>query len=139
MSWYGVAIGYDAHLSAESMNFGEVSKGNSIYRIVNLVNNSDLAISFQFLFDQRNAFSYSITEGVVAERESIQVTITFTTLDTAWYYERIFCLIRNHKLLYLGLMGTWYDEDDKPLSLMQRHVYGFRDKKSCESITIWRR
>ena len=41
MSWYGVGIGYDVHLSAKSMNFEEVSKGNSIYRIVNVVKDSD--------------------------------------------------------------------------------------------------
>ena len=128
VSWYGVGIGYDVHLSAKSMNFGEVSKGNSTNRIVNVVNDSDLATSFQFLVDHRNVFSYSITEGVVAARGSIRVIITFTPQDTIWYYERIFCLIRNHKLLYLDLMGTWYDEDVKPLPLMQLHVDGFRDK-----------
>jgi Abnormal spindle-like microcephaly-assoc'd, ASPM-SPD-2-Hydin len=83
------------------MNFGEVSKGNSTSRIVNVVNDSDLATSFQFLVDRRNVFSYSITEGVVSARGSVRVIITFTPPEVssdsslklnnfASYYERVF-------------------------------------------------
>ena len=100
------------------MNFGEVSKGNSTNRIINVVSDSDLATSFQFLVDHRNVFSFSNMEGVVKARGSIRVIITFTPLDTVWYDERIFCLIRNRKLLYLDLIGTWNYEDVKPQPLM---------------------
>ena len=126
VSWCGIVN--DVHLSAKSINFWEVSKGNSTNRIVNVVSDSDLATSFQLLVDHRNVFSFSNTEGVVKARGSIRVIITFTPLDTVWYYERIFCLIRNCKLLYLDLIDTWYDKDVKPLPLMQCHVDGLRDK-----------
>jgi hypothetical protein len=128
ISCYGVGIGYDVHLSAKSMNFGEVSLGNSLNRLVNVVNNSDLEASFQFLVDQKNLFSFSISEGVVPARSSVRVIITYTPLDTINYYERVFCLIRNHKLLYMDLIGTCYDDNIKPLPLMQRHVEVFRYK-----------
>ena len=128
ISCFGVGIGYDVHLSAKSMNFGEVSLNNTTNRLVNVVNNSDLATSFQFLVDQKNIFSFSISEGVVPARSSVRVIITFIPLDTVNYYERVFCLIRNHKLLYLDLIGTCYDANIKPLPLMQRHVEIFRYK-----------
>lgn len=121
-------MGYDVHLSAKNMNFGEVTLGNSTNRLVNVVNNSDLATSFQFLVDQKNLFSFSISEGVVPAKSSVRVIISFTPVDTLNYYERVFCLIRNHKLLYLDLIGTCSDEDIKPLPLMQRHVEIFRYK-----------
>lgn len=128
ISCFGIGIGYDVHLSAKSMNFGEVSLKNTTNRLVNVVNNSDLATSFQFLVDKKNLFSFSITEGVVPARGSVRVIITFTPQDTVNYYERVFCLIRNHKLLYLDLIGTCYDGAIKPLPLMQRHVEIFRYK-----------
>lgn len=106
ISCFGVGIGYDVHLSAKTMNFGEVSLGNTTNRLVNVVNDSDLATSFQFLVDKVNLFSFSITEGVVPARGSVRVIITFSPVDTISYYERVFCLIRNHKLLYLDLIGT---------------------------------
>jgi hypothetical protein len=51
LSCFGVGIGYDVHLSAKSMNFGEVSLGNTTNRLVNVTNNSELPTSFQFLVD----------------------------------------------------------------------------------------
>jgi hypothetical protein len=128
ISCFGVGIGYDVHLSAKSMNFGEVSLSNTTNRLVNVVNNSDLATSFQFLVDKNNLFSFSATEGLVPARGSVRVIITFNPLNTSNFYERVFCLIRNHKLLYLDLIGTCYDEKAKPLPLMQRHVEVFRYK-----------
>lgn len=128
VSSLGTGVGYDVHLSAKSMNFGEVSLGNSTNRIVNVVNNSDLATSFSFVVDHKNVFSYSITEGVVAAKASTRVIITFTPKDTVNYYERVFCLIRNHKILHLDLIGTCYDDTTKPLPLLQRHVDAFREK-----------
>lgn len=128
ISCFGIGIGYDVHLSAKSMNFGEVSLGNTTNRLVNVVNNSDLATSFQFLVDRKNLFSFSVTEGVVPARGSVRVIITFDPQDTVNYYERVFCLIRNHKLLFLDLIGTCYDGGVKPLPLMQRHVEIFRYK-----------
>jgi len=106
ISCFGVGIGYDVHLSAKSMNFGETSFGNKITRLINVVNNSDLATSFQFLVDRNNLFSFSIVEGIVPARGSVRVIISFNPQDAGNYYERVFCLIRNHKLLYLDLIGT---------------------------------
>jgi hypothetical protein len=128
ISCFGLGIGYDVHLSAKSMNFGEVSLGNTTNRLVNVVNNSDLATSFQFLVDKTNLFAFSISEGVVSARGSVRVIITFNPQETVNYHERVFCLIRNHKLLHLDLIGTWYSENTKPLPLMQRHVDMFRYK-----------
>lgn len=106
ISCFGVGIGYDVHLSAKNMNFGEVSQGNTTNRLVNVVNNSDLATSFQFLVDKKNMFSFSVSEGVVPARGSIRVIITFDPQTVGNYYERVFCLIRNHKLLFIDLIGT---------------------------------
>jgi hypothetical protein len=90
VSAFGVGTGYDVHLSAKSMNFGETSFGNNITRLINVVNNSDLATSFQFLVDSKNLFSFSVTEGVVKARNSVRVIISFNPLATGNYYERVF-------------------------------------------------
>jgi hypothetical protein len=44
------------------------------------------------------------------------------------YYERIFCIVRNHSILYVDLIGTCYDILTKPIPLMQRHVDIYRHK-----------
>jgi hypothetical protein len=77
---------------------------------------------------ENNMFAFSITQGVVPARASVRVIITFNPTETTYYYERVFWLVRNHKLLYLDLIGTWYDILTKPLPLMQKHVEIFRYK-----------
>ena len=78
--------------------------------------------------DRKNLFSFSKLEGTVAAHSSQRIIITFLPLETVNYYERIFCIVKNHKILYLDLIGTSYDILSKPLPLMQRHVDIFRHK-----------
>ena len=44
------------------------------------------------------------------------------------YYERVFCVVRNHVCLYVDLIGTCFDILEKPMPLMQRHIDIFRHK-----------
>jgi len=44
------------------------------------------------------------------------------------YYERVYCLIRNHCLLYVDLLGTCYDLLIRPIPLLQQHVDTFRKR-----------
>ena len=54
--------------------------------------------------------------------------MTFTPNATANFYERVFCLVRQHSVLYVDLIGACYDILTKPIPLMQRHVDIFRHK-----------
>ena len=47
---------------------------------------------------------------------------------TTNYYERVFCVVRNHQVLYVDLLGTCFDVLTKPMPLMQRHVDIYRHK-----------
>lgn len=40
----------------------------------------------------------------------------------------MFCVVRNHQVLYVDLIGTCYDVLTKPMPLMQRHVDIYRHK-----------
>lgn len=40
----------------------------------------------------------------------------------------MFCVVRNHQILYVDLVGTCYDVLNKPMPLMQRHVDIYRHK-----------
>lgn len=96
--------------------------------MLNVVNSSDLPTSFQFITDKSNLFSFSMTEGVVKPNSSQRIIITFSPQRTGNFYERIFCLVKNHKVLYVDLMGTSYDVLTKPVPLGQRHVDTYRHK-----------
>lgn len=124
----GYATGFNVGLSNKSIHFGEVQIGSNTNRLLNIINDSDLPTSFQFVNDSKNVFSFSKTEGTVNARASTRIIITFNPQQTVNYYERVFCIVRNHSVLYVDLLGTCYDILTKPVPLMQRHVDIYRHK-----------
>jgi hypothetical protein len=40
----------------------------------------------------------------------------------------VFCVVRNHQVLYVDLIGTCYDVLTKPMPLLQKHIDVFRHK-----------
>lgn len=124
----GQAQGYDVTLSASSIHFGEVQHLSNTNRLLTVHNNSDLPISFQFQTDRFNVFGFTMTEGVVKAHSFVRVKINFTPTVCGNYYERVYCIVRNHKVLYVDLIGTCFDILTKPVPLQQRHVDAFRTR-----------
>jgi len=69
-----------------------------------------------------------MTEGIVKPHASQRIIITFSPQRTGNYYERIFCLVKNHKVLYVDLLGTCFDVLTKPVPLSQHHIDTYRHK-----------
>ena len=114
----GNAVGFDVNLSAKSINFGEVSIGKRNTRLLNIENHSPLPTKFQFYVDSNNMFSFDRTCGVVPANSSERIIINFAPSRTQIYYERAYCIIKNHSVLYVDLMGTCSDILTKPMPIM---------------------
>ena len=56
-------------------------------------------------------------------------------MHTICYYERIYCLVRNHSLLYVDLIGTCYDLLIQPIPLLQKHIDAFRGRVILGKLT----
>ncbi len=97
----GQALGAEVTLSAKSVQFGEVTLGNTTSRVLYLHNDSSQSATFQFANDKKNAFSFSKREGTIKPRSDFRIVITFTPTDTINFYERVFCIVRNHLILVL--------------------------------------
>ena len=123
-----VALGFDVELSAKTLHFGEVQIETETNRILNVVNNSDLPTSFQLNTDSNNMFSFSQNVGTVKPHSSTRIVVNFCPKRTGNYYERVFCIVKNHKVLFVVLIGTCFDILTKPVPLMQRHIDIFRHK-----------
>jgi Abnormal spindle-like microcephaly-assoc'd, ASPM-SPD-2-Hydin len=77
-SCLGVASGFNVGLSNKTIHFGEVQIGSNTNRLLNIVNESDLPTSFQFITDNKNVFSFSKAEGTANGKSSTRIIITFT-------------------------------------------------------------
>lgn len=65
---------------------------------------------------------------MIKPHSQARIIIEFYPRATANYYERVFCVVRNHYVLYVDLVGTCYDVLTKPMPLMQRHIDIYRHK-----------
>jgi hypothetical protein len=124
----GSATGYDVQLSTKSIDFGEIQLGTTTSRVLTVHNMSDLPIPFQFFNDKKNVFSLSATEGVVKGKSTFRIIVTFNPPNTMNYYERIYCLVSNHGVLYVDLIGCCYDLLIRPKPIKQRNVDVFRKR-----------
>ena len=100
--------------------------GKEVSRVLTVNNDSDLPTKYEFYSEHGNIFSFSKNKGVVNGNSSSRIIVTFIPKNTMCYYERVFCIVRNHSLLYVDFIGLCYDLLIKPLSITQKHVDSFR-------------
>lgn len=127
-SCFGQALGLDVSLSAKSVQFGEVTLGKTTSRVIYVHNASSQSATFQFVNDQKNVFSFSKREGMIKPRSDFRIVITFCPTETINFYERVFCVVKNHLVLFVDLVGTCYDLLHRPYPLYQRHVNMYRHR-----------
>lgn len=101
---------------------------NTCTKVVTLTNNSELNTDYEFFTDANNIFLFNETKGTIARNTYIKIIIEFRPRNTVTYYERVYCLVRNHLLLYVDLIGTCYDLLIRPLPLVQQHIDTFRKR-----------
>ena len=73
-------------------------------------------------------FSFSQNVYTIKPHSAQRIVVNFSPKRTGNYYERVFCVVRNHKVLYVDLMGSCFDILTKPLPIMQRHIDVYRHK-----------
>jgi hypothetical protein len=128
LSCCGEAKEHEVRLSNKSIHFGEVQLKSATNRLLTITNESDQTVAFQFFVDQANIFGFSKVQGTVKAKSFERVIIEFFPQKTTNYYERVFCVVRNHLVLTVDLIGTGYDVLTKPMPVLQHHIDLFREK-----------
>ena len=124
----GVGTGYVVFLSTQSINFGETRLGAEKSHLLTIHNESETQTKYEFFNDDGNVFEMTNRKGVVPAKSNSRIIVKFRPRGTIPYYERIYCIVRHHSILYLDLMGTCYDLLIKPLPILQIHVDQFRKR-----------
>ncbi len=102
--------------------------GKSTNRIIHLHSDSKTPALFRFVNDRKNVFSFSKTVGSVPPESKTRVEISFSPTETMNYYERVFCVVKNHLVLYVDCIGTCYDILHKPMLPTPRHIDLYRPR-----------
>ena len=96
-------------VGAKNINFKSVPLGKQITKLFRVYNDSDLPTEFQIYHDNSGAFIFDITEGIIPAKSNARINVTFRPYETIIYYQRVFCLIRNHSLFPIDLFGSCHD------------------------------
>ena len=116
-------------VGAKSVNFKSVALGNQIKKLFRVYNDSDLPTEFQIYHDNSGAFFFDVTEGIIPAKSNARVNVTFRPYETMIYYQRIFCIIRNHSLFPIDLFGSCHDLLIKTPLLDMKQIEFFRLKE----------
>ena len=116
-------------VGAKSINFKSIPLGNQIKKLFRVYNDSDLPTEFQIYHDNSGAFIFDVTEGVIPAKSNSRVNVTFRPYETMIYYQRVFCLIRNHSLFPIDLFGSCHDLLIKTPLLDMKQIEYFRLKE----------
>ena len=116
-------------VGAKSVNFKSVALGQQIKKLFRVYNDSDLPTEFQIYHDNSGAFSFDVTEGIIPAKSNARVNVTFRPYETMIYYQRIFCIIRNHSLFPIDLFGSCHDLLIKTPLLDMKQIEYFRLKE----------
>ena len=90
--------GLTTNISDKFINFHSVELNTTKTKMIRLFNESDELTYFQFFYNNDHVFFFDELEGVIPAKSNVRVTITFKPNETVSYYDRIFCLIKNHFL-----------------------------------------
>ena len=96
-------------VGTKSVNFNTVPLGGQMRKLFRVYNDSDLPTEFQIYHDNSGAFSFDITEGIIPGKSNVRVNVTFKPYETIIYYQRVFCIIKNHMLFSIDLFGSCHN------------------------------
>ena len=116
-------------VGVKSVNFKTVSLGSQSKKLFRIYNDSDLPTEFHIYHDNSGVFIFDINEGIIPAKSNIRINVTFRPYETIVYYQRIFCIIKNHSLFPIDLFGSCHDLLIKTPLLDMKKIEFFRLKE----------
>jgi len=98
-SCIGNSLSLNVSVNSKTIDFGSIELEGSSSKSIRLLNDSDLETDYQFFYSNPGPFFISEMEGSIPARSNTRVNITFRPKETIIYYDRVYCLIKNHLLL----------------------------------------
>lgn len=92
------SLSLNTNISERFVNFFSVELNQTKTKMIRLFNESEELTQFQFFYNNDHVFILNQLEGTVPAKSNVRVTITFKPKECITYYDRIFCLMKNHFL-----------------------------------------
>ena len=124
----GSCLSLSTYLNAKCVNFKSVPLGGQMTKLIRVYNDSAQETDYQMFHNNDRAVKINKTQGTIKAHTNMRINITFRPYETITYYERVFCLIKNHMLISLDLYGSCHDLLNKSPLIEQKFIDIFRYK-----------
>jgi hypothetical protein len=118
-------------LNAKHINFNTVELGSSVTKLIRIYNESDLETDYQIMHTNGSSVFFikeNEIQGTIRPHTNLRVNVTFKPNQTSLFYERVYCIARNHAVFSLDLYGSCHDLLNKTLLLNQKYIDTFRNR-----------
>ena len=118
-------------LNTKHINFNTVELGSSVTKLIRIYNESDLETDYQIFHTNGSSVFFikeSEIQGTISPHSNLRVNVTFKPNQTSLFYERVYCIARNHNVFSLDLFGSCHDLLNKTLLLKQKYIEIFRNR-----------
>jgi hypothetical protein len=92
------SLGIRTNINEKFLNFQSVELNTTKTRMIRVFNESHEPTNFQFFYNNEGVFEFDQLQGVIPSNSNVRIRITFKPIETIIYYDRIFCLTKNHFL-----------------------------------------
>jgi len=92
------SLGIRTNISEKFVNFQSVELNSIKTKMIRLFNESSEPTNFQFFYNNEGVFHLDELQGTIPANSNVRIRITFRPIETVMYYERIFCITKNHFL-----------------------------------------
>ena len=93
---YGKCNLISSSISSRQVNFESVEQGRSAGKVIRVFNESEVETSFQFFYSNEGIFSFVPKQGIIKSRSNERISVYFNPRENMSYYDRAFCLFKNH-------------------------------------------
>jgi hypothetical protein len=103
-SCLGNSLALTTYINAKNVNFNSIELADSMTKLIRIFNESEVSTPYQFFHSNDGPFIIHEPQGLIEPRSNVRVNITFKPNDTIMYYDRVFCLIKNHYLFVIIIL-----------------------------------
>ncbi|XP_061315489.1 cilia- and flagella-associated protein 65 isoform X8 [Pezoporus flaviventris] len=123
----GSCKGPSVSLHQDSLDFDWINLGQSLMRMLEISNTSDVPAYYQFdIGVTGSVFSLDRPCGVLEGTTTLALKVTFRPTHPISYHRRVVCLVHHQEPLYVDFFGTCHSDTAKPAILQARHLSWYR-------------
>ncbi|KAM9548488.1 cilia- and flagella-associated protein 65 isoform 7-T7 [Guaruba guarouba] len=123
----GSCKGPSVSLHQDSLDFDWINLGQSLMRMLEISNTSDVPAYYQFdIGVTGSVFSLDRPCGVLEGTTTLVLKVTFRPTHPISYHRRVVCLVHHQEPLYVDFFGTCHSDTAKPAILQARHLSWYR-------------